>query len=142
MFETILYPTDFSEVSKKTLDYCKKLKDVGTKKIVLLHVIEWDSGAKNLPANFREELEKLLAKEARKEMALLESELKASGFDIKSRIEMGSPLREILKVEEEENVSAIVIGSHGKSNVKEIVMGSVSENVVRKSKKPVLVIKR
>ena len=142
MFETILYPTDFSDVSKKALGYCKKLKDAGTKKIVLLHVIEFDSGAKNLPAKFREELEKLLAEEARKEMALLESELKGSGFDVKSRIEMGSPLREILKVEDEENVSAIVIGSHGKSNVKEIVMGSVSENVVRKSKKPVLVIKR
>jgi len=142
MFETILYPTDFSDVSKKALGYCKKLKDAGTKKIVLLHVIELDSGTKSLPAKFREELERLLAEAARKEMALLESELKGSGFDVKSRIEMGSPLREILKVEEEENVSAIVIGSHGKSNVKEIVMGSVSENVVRKSKKPVLVIKR
>ena len=142
MFETILYPTDFSDVSKKALGYCKKLKDAGTKKIVLLHVIELDSGIKSLPAKFREELERLLAEAARKEMALLESELKGSGFDVKSRIEMGNPFREILKVEEEENVSAIVIGSHGKSNVKEIVMGSVSENVARKSKKPVLVIKR
>jgi nucleotide-binding universal stress UspA family protein len=47
-----------------------------------------------------------------------------------------------LRVEDEEDVSAIVIGSHGKSNIKEMLLGSVSETVIRKSKKPVLVVKR
>jgi len=47
-----------------------------------------------------------------------------------------------LSVEEEEDVSAIVIGSHGKSNIKEMLLGSVSEKVIRKSKKPVLLVKR
>jgi len=51
-------------------------------------------------------------------------------------------LREILRVEEEEGVSIIVIGSHGKTNIKEMLLGSVSEKVIRKSKNPVLVIKR
>jgi len=36
----------------------------------------------------------------------------------------------------------IVIGSHGMSNVKEMLMGSVSEQVIRKARKPVLVVKR
>jgi len=47
-----------------------------------------------------------------------------------------------LRVEEEEKVSLIVIGSHGKTNIKEMLMGSVSEKVVRRAKNPVLVIKR
>jgi nucleotide-binding universal stress UspA family protein len=51
--------------------------------------------------------------------------------------------REILKAEEkEENVSVIVIGSHGKSNLEEIFLGSVSEKVSRKCKSPVLIVKR
>ena len=33
MFEKILYPTDFSDVSKKALDYIKRLKEAGTKKV-------------------------------------------------------------------------------------------------------------
>ena len=71
-----------------------------------------------------------------------QAELKQAGFDVKVRIERGIPFKEILRVEEEEGVSVIVIGSHGKSNVAEMLIGSVSEKVVRKSKKPVLVIKR
>lgn len=58
-----------------------------------------------------------------------------------SRIEVGIPLREILKVEEED-VSVIAIGSHGKSNLQEMFLGSVSEKVARKCKKPILIIKR
>ena len=40
MFEKILYPTDFSDVSKKALEYVKKLKDAGTKEVIVLHVID------------------------------------------------------------------------------------------------------
>jgi len=65
-----------------------------------------------------------------------------SGLNVKVRIERGVPLKEILTVEEEEKVSAIVIGSHGKTNLEEMVLGSVSEKVIRQSKSPVLVIKR
>lgn len=45
-------------------------------------------------------------------------------------------------MEEAEQVSLIVIGSHGMSNVEEMLLGSVSEKVIRKSKKPVFVVKR
>jgi len=44
--------------------------------------------------------------------------------------------------EEEKDVSVVVLGSHGKSNIKEMLLGSESEKVIRKSKKPVLVVKR
>jgi nucleotide-binding universal stress UspA family protein len=47
-----------------------------------------------------------------------------------------------VRIEEEENISLTVIGSHGKSNVEEMLLGSVSEMVVRKAKGPVLVVKR
>ena len=40
MFEKILYPTDFSNVSKKALKYIKRLKDAGAKEVVVLHVID------------------------------------------------------------------------------------------------------
>jgi nucleotide-binding universal stress UspA family protein len=68
--------------------------------------------------------------------------LRQVGLEVKLRIETGVPLKEILKVEGEEKVSAIVIGSHGKTNLQEMVLGSVSEKVIRNSRNPVLVIKR
>ena len=51
-------------------------------------------------------------------------------------------IQEILRVEEEENISAIVMGSHGRSNLQKIFLGSVSEKVARRCKQPVLVVKR
>lgn len=64
------------------------------------------------------------------------------GIEVKISLIVGIPFSEILKVEEDEDVSAIIIGSHGKSNIKEMMLGSVSEKVIRKSKKPVIVIKK
>jgi nucleotide-binding universal stress UspA family protein len=72
----------------------------------------------------------------------IEKELKESGFEVTGKIKTGIPLREILRVEEEEDISVIVIGSHGRTNIEEMFLGSVSEKVIRKCKKPVLVIKR
>jgi len=144
MFKKILYPTDFSDVSKKALDYFSQLKDAGTKEIVVLHVIDergidavsrYGSGSADTVIGRMEE-------EAREEGRKIEKKLGESGFNIKMRIERGIPFKEILKVEEEEGISLIVIGSHGKTNLEEMLLGSVSEKVIRKSKNPVLVVKR
>jgi len=144
MFAKILYPTDFSDVSKKALAYLKRLKDAGAKEIVILHVIDerkieaialYGTGGSLV-------FIKKMEQEARKEVIAIEEELKKCGFEAKARIEAGIPLREILRVEEEEKVSLIIIGSHGKTNIREMFLGSVSEKVIRRAKNPVLVIKR
>jgi nucleotide-binding universal stress UspA family protein len=144
MFEKILYPTDFSDVSKKALDYLAQLKGAGTKEIVVLHVID-ERGMDAISRYGSGSAETIIGrieKEAREEGKKIEKKLRQSGLNVKVRIEGGIPLKEILKVEEEEKVSAIVIGSHGKTNLEEMFLGSVSEKVIRQSKKPVLVIKR
>jgi nucleotide-binding universal stress UspA family protein len=52
------------------------------------------------------------------------------------------PVNELLKTEREENVSLVVIGSHGRKNLSEVFLGDVSEKVVRQCISPVLLIKR
>ena len=144
MFEKILYPTDFSDVSKKALDYLVQLKDAGTKEIVVLHVIDEKGidAISRYAAGSAEPMIREIKKEAREEGKKIEKKLMQSGLNVKIRIETGVPLKEILKVEEEEKVSVIVIGSHGKTNIREMFLGSVSEKVIRKSKNPVLIVKR
>jgi len=144
MFEKVLYPTDFSDVSKKALDYIKQLKEAGLKEVVVLHVIderELDTIFQHSAVRF-EDIVRSIRAAAKKEMDAVERKLKGNGFSVKVKIERGIPFQIILRVEDEEDISAIVIGSHGKSNIKEMVLGSVSEAVIRKSKKPVLVVKR
>jgi len=144
MFEKVLYPTDFSDVSKKALDYIKQLKEAGLKEVIVLHVIderELDTIFQHSAVRF-EDIVRSIRAAAKKEMDAVERKLKGNGFSVKVKIERGIPFQIILRVEDEEDISAIVIGSHGKSNIKEMVLGSVSEAVIRKSKKPVLVVKR
>ena len=145
MFEKILLPTDFSDVAEKALDCVKQLKDAGTREVVVLHVIKKNSLqviAQYSSIRDFEEVEKEVEGDAREKLSRIEKELKETGFQVKIRVETGFPFSEILRVEDEEDVSAIVIGSHGLSNIKEILLGSVSESVIRKAKKPVIVIKR
>jgi len=146
MFEKILYPTDFSEVSKKALDHIKKLKDAGAKEVVVLHVI--DEREAEYIAHLPEasiDIEKLEEKRearAKEEVQAIEKELKASGFTVKTIIKKGFPFTDVLKAEQEEDVSVIVLGSHGKSCISGMLLGSLSEQVIRKSSKPVLVVRR
>ncbi|HEU18105.1 MAG TPA: universal stress protein [Deltaproteobacteria bacterium] len=145
MFETILFPTDFSDVAEKALDFVKRMKDAGTKKVVVLHVIKKQSLeviAQYSSIRDFHEVEQEIEGDARRELRRIADELRGLGVEVSVRIETGFPVREIMRVEAEEGVSAIVIGSHGLSNVKEILLGSVSESVIRKAVGPVLVVKR
>jgi nucleotide-binding universal stress UspA family protein len=143
MFEKILYPIDFSDESKKALEYVKQLKGAGGNEVVILHVIDRrglsDLGryaTKDIP-----EIQKEMERKALKEIRPIENELKERGFKVKVRIEQGGPYNEIMRVAEDEDVSVIVTGSRGTGNFEELFLGSVSYKVVRKIKKPILVIK-
>ena len=146
MFKKILYPTDFSDVAAKALDYIKQLKEAGSQEEVILHVIhqriidglmrhamqeddivEWQKAAKAV---------------ARESLAEMSSDLESMGFAVKTIVKTGFPWREILDVEKKEMPSIIVSGSHGRSAVGEIFLGSVSDRVIRKCRRPVMVIKR
>jgi nucleotide-binding universal stress UspA family protein len=148
MFRKILYPTDFSDVAGKAMSYLKQLKDAGTEEVVILHVVDARYIYRDLhiPMHYAlkdfSELEEKYAIEAQETADSLAESLTEIGFKVKVRIERGIPFKEILRVESEEDVSLIVIGSHGRSNVEEMLLGSVSEKVIRKAKKPVLVVKR
>jgi nucleotide-binding universal stress UspA family protein len=144
MYRKILYPTDFSDVSYKALEYVKQLRDVGTEEVVVLHVI--DTRSFSIPEIYAVKelsgLENKVEDEATEEAKKVAKTLKDIGLRASVRIEKGIPFKEILRVEKEEDISLIVIGSHGKSNVEGMLLGSVSEKVIRKAKSPVFVVKR
>ena len=144
MFKKILYPTDFSDISKKAIDYIKQLRESGSDTVIVLHVINERgiSAIERYASADSVEIEQRIMDDAKRELKVIEDDLKRSGFKVKTVIQRGVPFLEILKAEEKEDISVIVIGSHGKSNLEEMFLGSVSEKVSRKCKSPVLIIKR
>lgn len=146
MFKKILYPTDFSDAAAKALNYIKQLKEAGSQEVVLLHVINQriiDGLMRH--AMLDEDIMRWRDKAveiAEESLAEMSKELENVGFTVKMIVKTGYPGNVILDVEMHESPSIIVIGSHGRSNLGDMLLGSVSDRVVRKSKRPVLVVKR
>ncbi len=151
MFRKILFPTDFSDFSKKALEYIKGLKDAGCEEVVILHVIEQAyidayeeafSWAGKDVEKMTEKLSDEMIGKAKERMREIVEKLK--DFKVKEVVRIGNPEEEILKCAEEEDVDLIVIGSHGCGRITcslEKLIGSTAENVIRHSKKPVLIVR-
>jgi nucleotide-binding universal stress UspA family protein len=124
MFRKILYPTDWSSSAERAKQYIPVLHKVGASEIIVVHVLEtdFDLGIK----------EKLGA---------LEQEFQSQGFKVSVQLLKGKPFMEINRIATEEDVSLIVMGSHGKGFMEVVFWGSVSQRVVEYSEKPVLVVK-
>ena len=137
MFQRVLHPTDFSECANSAFQVVKRLKSAGTQEVLLLHVQD-DRTMRNRPP------EQIAAFDAEDTQRLepMRRDLALCGLQAKVELRHGIPFRETLQVAEEENINLIVLGSHGRSAVQEMLAGSTFENVVRASRHPVLVVRR
>ncbi|MFA5180518.1 MAG: universal stress protein [Syntrophales bacterium] len=133
----ILYPTDFSENALRALRLLKTCRHEGEKEVILLHVQDTRllfPYLKDKTAEFnRIDGERL---------AELKRQLLFVGYSVRSEIKTGIPFVEINKTAEAENVTLIVLASHGKSNIREALLGSVTEAVVQHHVRPVLIVPR
>jgi nucleotide-binding universal stress UspA family protein len=150
MFSKILYPTDFSKKSEHALRVVKKLKEAGTKIIVLVHCI--DTREVNTMADMEgfssihfadivEEIRTSMKKKAVNNLAKINNDLTDYGFKIEERLTEGIPFKEIIRLAKKEAVDAIVIGSTGKGLISEMLLGSTSEKVIREAEIPVILVK-
>ena len=156
MYKKILYPTDFSETAELALNQVKAFRTLKAEEVILLHVIdERDikkkdifslllgvAGLNKSVEEFENELKNKLIEEAKSKMESIKKELEDVGYKVKEVIVVGIPHEEIVKIAEDEGADIIIMGSHGKTNLRDILLGSVTENVIKKSNKPVLVVKR
>lgn len=134
---TILLPTDFSEGAAHACRVaCTVARDCHAR-LILLHVFTPPvliSGENLLPPD-----PAILKAE-------LEAQLKAlkvedSDLQVERRLEEGFPGLEILRMARETNADLIVMGTHGRTGLSRLLMGSVAEQVVRKAPCPVLTVK-
>ncbi len=77
--------------------------------------------------------------EARKELATTAAPL--AGVEVEEVVEVGDAADVICRVAERFGVDVIVVGSHGRSGLGRLFLGSVSEHVVRHAPCPVLVVR-
>ncbi|MDD1715061.1 MAG: universal stress protein [Methanoregulaceae archaeon] len=134
MFEKILFPTDFSEYARKTLDCVAGFP--GVREVIIFHVIEAarsPRGGGEIGEAFFGNGEGLL-KEERRYLESLSQDFRVTTAVTTSSDTAGA----IIRTAEESGVSLIVLGARGKSLVGGVLLGSVSTAVLHRSKTSVL----
>ena len=137
MFEKILFPTDFSEYAKKTLNCIAGFP--GARDIILFHVVEMarsPRGGGEIGDTFYRTGENFL-KEERRYLENLNQNLRVTTAVKISSDTAGA----IIETAEEKGVSLIVVGARGNTLVEGILLGSVSMAVLRRSRTSVLIMR-
>jgi universal stress protein A len=137
----ILHPTDFSANSNRALEYACSLAGCYGAELHLVHVLQ-DPGMHSPPvAGFLpEDYYEHLSKHANVELAALPDKISKFSGSVTRDICTGAPFVEIIKYAKENAIDLIVMGTHGYSGLKHLIIGSVAENVVRKACCPVLTV--
>lgn len=144
MSKKVLVPLDGSEQSEKAFEFV--LEEFPNENIVLLHVANpltsaysSEYGGYVYPTD-SDAVE--MAKEAAVELVEEYVEkAEESGVDATGEHVLGEPASSIVEYAEENDIDHIVIGSHGRTGVSRILLGSVAEKVVRRSPTPVTVVR-
>jgi len=133
--QKILFPTDFSSASEAALDQAISLARDANAKLLLLHVAEPLPAYGDVPYYAA----------AEPDVPELERRLHAVPVDERVRVErrvvVGFPAEQILAQAAKDEVDMIVMGTHGRTGLMRLLMGSIAEHVVRGATCPVLAVK-
>jgi nucleotide-binding universal stress UspA family protein len=132
---TILFPTDFSTASDAALAHAEALARQSKARLLIVHVEEppmaYGGGELyyGLPEPNSERILKML------------EDVKPSDPSVPfaHRLTIGDPAGEIVRIAGEEKAEMVVMGTHGRTGMTRLLMGSVAEGVVRRAPCPVLV---
>jgi nucleotide-binding universal stress UspA family protein len=141
----ILVPLDFSPPSDRALAYARALSEEFGAPLYLLHVIEDRLMTGPWPAEvYLGELPKLredLVKEAERRMLTSLESLAAEGIQATGEVLIGGPSHVIIEQANNVNADLIVMGTHGRTGITHLLIGSVAERVIRHAPCPVFVIR-
>jgi nucleotide-binding universal stress UspA family protein len=143
--QKILYPTDFSDLSLYALQYARNFAEAFSAELHVLHVVDeayqnWVTmGPNTIPVGpTAQEMVDL----AREQMnSFVGEHLSGVGFAVVWKVLLGRPYPTILDYAAQQHMDMIVIATHGRGALTHMLLGSVTEKVVRKAPCPVLTVR-
>ena len=139
----VLFPTDFSKPADKAFEYAVFLASSHKADLALLHVVDQLHGFtyyyEFLPIAPMEIAERM-ATRAHQDLQALIDRINGA-VTATEAVREGKPWVEICEAAKDEKADIIVIGSHGRTGISHVLIGSVAETVVRHASCPVLVVR-
>jgi nucleotide-binding universal stress UspA family protein len=140
----ILVPTDFSQWSGSALTYAVAFAEKFGAEVLLLHVVQdlavFVPEAALPAAPLVPPVEQFL-RAAREALDRAAGGPVAGGVAVHPEVAEGVPAEEIVRLARERDVDLIVMGTHGRTGLAHVLLGSVAEKVVRRAPCPVLTVR-
>jgi nucleotide-binding universal stress UspA family protein len=138
----ILVPFDFSEHSEKAFTWALAMAERWRARLLLLHVVPQPTYPPMLMGTYFNvaEFEASLKEDAETRAQEFLGKTGSRPVQVDAKVLIGEPFGDICRVAEKEKVDLIVIGSHGRTGLSHVLLGSVAERVVRHASCPVLVV--
>ncbi len=149
MYRKVLVPLDGSPLAECTLSHVKNLiKDGSVGEVTLLNVVKVDlpwaiMGSDQHPKKIDiQAIREPLFIESRKYLGDIESRLSSEGVKVRTEsLEGNRPADTIIDYAQKKGMDLIVIGTHGYTGLKKLMLGSVAFGVLHQSHVPVLLIR-
>ncbi len=138
MYETILVPVDGSDASMAAVREAADLAAVHDAAVHVLYVVDSTAAVSDAPVDVLSYLEDYGQRVVDRARSVAEAaEVKA----VDGYVRVGMPVSDILEYVDDADVDLVVMGTHGRSGLDRLLLGSVTEKVVRASPVPVLTVR-
>ena len=155
MFKRLLVPLDGSRFGTRALKYVDEIARRFDAEVVLIQVIKPPAPVSAMtgvmpgtgPTAVEVSMEVALEEDKRRRAHAVRylgrkvRENRAKGIRTSYKLMFGNPAKSIMKLSRRENIDLVVMSTHGKGGLKRALLGSVADEVIRESKKPVLVVR-
>jgi nucleotide-binding universal stress UspA family protein len=138
----VLIATDGSETANEAADFGIEMVGCIGAKVYALYVIDTSPyRSVSLDKIWSDEVLAEHEKEGKEATSYIERIGKAAGVEVECKVLKGHPAEKIITFAEDNDIDMIIVGSLGKGGYERVVLGSVSDKIVRHSKVPVLVVR-
>ncbi|MCC7292759.1 MAG: universal stress protein [Phycisphaerales bacterium] len=138
IYKTILIPVENSAADDTILRHIRPLAKLTSARLLLIHV------ADGFAARYQNQLNLEDSEEIRLDREYLErrrAEFQSDGFAVEVLLARGEPAQEILAAAQREGCDLIAMATHGHRFIKDVLLGSVAENVRHRTSIPVLLVR-
>lgn len=140
----VLCPVDFSPSSDHALEYAVAFAGAHRAELLLVHVVHplaYGVGAEGVAVDAGMQLLKEMETSCADRLHEVAESVKGGCPSVSEFVVTGVPFLEIIQLAKAQNADLIVMGTHGRSGLAHMLIGSVAERVVRKAPCPVLTVK-
>lgn len=136
MYKTILVTLDSTSVDRTIIEHIKQLAKFMQAQVILLHVADgWAARTFGPDAVSPEITEDTMY------LNQVRSEFQSAGISVEAQLAYGEPSKEIIKCIEQKGCDLVAMSTHGHGPVKDLILGSVADDLRHHTNIPILMIR-